>query len=227
MISDEEKINKQLQNIKSSSKKNKDDLIKELVYNYMEKYGITNPYIKSAMMGIILSEGGLGGVAENMYYTTPGRLAEVWSVFSNYKNKKGQTIPAPEGKGSKYANELAKSGKYLKNPEALGNFVYGNILGNEEEGDGYKYRGRGLNQLTGKGSYKKLGDELGIDLVNYPELLETDPDLQAHAAVKFLHNRISKELPYLVEKYSNLKLLEYYQQIGLLLVQHQKHSLNF
>ena len=173
-----------------------------LIEAKMEKYRITNPYMKNAMMGIILSEGGFKGVAENMYYTTPGRLAEVWSTFSTYKNSKGQTIRAPKGQGSKYANELAKSGKYVKNPEALGNFIYGNRMNNDQPGDGYKYRGRGLNQLTGKGAYKSLGNKLGVDLINNPDLLIQDPNLQAEVAVKFLADRINITLPRLVKKNS-------------------------
>ena len=170
-----------------------------LIEAKMEKYGITNSYMKNAMMGTILSEGGFEGVAENMNYTTPGRLAEVWSTFSTYKNSKGQTIRAPKGQGSKYANALAKSGKYVKNPEALGNFIYGNRMNNDKPGDGYKYRGRGLNQLTGKGAYKSLGDKLGVDLINNPDLLIQDPDLQAEVAVKFLADRINRTLPRLVK----------------------------
>ena len=166
----------------------------------MEKYGITNPYMKNAMMGIILSEGGFKGVGENMYYTTPGRLAEVWSTFSTYKNSKGQTVRAPKGQGSKYANELAKSGKYIKNPEALGDFIYGNRMGNIEPGEGYKYRGRGLNQLTGKKNYKAIGDKLGVDLVNNPDLLIQDPNLQAEVAVRFLFDAVDKSLPALVKR---------------------------
>jgi len=186
-------------------KKTKEDLQEDLIIKYMEEYGITNDYVKAAMMGIIVNEGGFKGIAEDMYYTTPGRLAEVFSVFSTYKNSRGKIVRAPEDEGSKYANELAKSGKYLRNPQALGNFVYANVSGNEGGTDGYRYRGRGPNQITGKGAYKKLGEELGVDLVNNPELLETDPDIQAKAAVKFLYNRLAKELPYLTKKYNRYK----------------------
>jgi predicted chitinase len=41
--------------------------------------------------------------------------------------------------------------------------------GNTVQGDGYKYRGRGYVQITWKNNYKRLGDALGYDLVNYPE----------------------------------------------------------
>ena len=206
MFDSSDMVDVQIKNVTPDPpEKTVEDVQTDLLLKYMEKYGITNNYIKAALMGIIMNEGGFKGVAEDMYYTTPGRLAEVYSVFSNYKNSKGQIVRAPEDQGEKYANELAKSGKYLRNPEALGNFVYANVSGNEGGTDGYRYRGRGPNQITGKGAYRKLGKELGVDLVNNPELLETDPDIQAHAAVKFLYNRLAKELPYLVNKYSKYK----------------------
>jgi putative chitinase len=45
-------------------------------------------------------------------------------------------------------------------------------LGNDEPNDGKKFMGRGLLQVTGKANYCKVGDQLGIDLIDYPEQLE-------------------------------------------------------
>ena len=162
-----------------------------LLNKYMDKYGITNPHVKTAMLGVIESEGGLEGRPEYMNYS-PGRLAEVWAKFS----KTGKKIE--KGKGKYNYNKLAE--EYSADPQKLANFIYGNRLGNRgsNTNDGWTYRGRGMNQLTGRGSYEKLGKLIGVDLVNNPELLNTDPDVQAHVAVMFLYNRIANQLPKLV-----------------------------
>lgn len=50
-------------------------------------------------------------------------------------------------------------------------------MGNTEEGDGFRFRGRGPIQLTGKNNYKKYGDMIGVDLVQNPHLVVTDKDV--------------------------------------------------
>ncbi len=65
---------------------------------------------------------------------------------------------------------LAIAQQYDRDPEKLANFVYGGRLGNVNPGDGYKFRGRGYIQLTGRETYRDIGKIAGLDLEGNPEL---------------------------------------------------------
>ena len=82
---------------------------------------------------------------------------------------------------------MADAAKLIaQGPGAIANRVYADRMGNgdEESGDGYKYRGRGFIGLTGKYEYRHVGQMIGMDLVDHPELLE-DPVQAALAAAKY------------------------------------------
>jgi putative chitinase len=70
--------------------------------------------------------------------------------------------------------DLDKAQEYEKNPEKLANYVYASRLGNgdEDSGDGWSFRGRGLIQLTGRENYRAAAAALGLPLEDQPELLE-------------------------------------------------------
>jgi putative chitinase len=61
--------------------------------------------------------------------------------------------------------------KYANNPEKIANKVYAGKMGNTEEGDGWKYHGRGVIQLTGKDNYANCGKSLGVDILIEPSIL--------------------------------------------------------
>ena len=67
----------------------------------------------------------------------------------------------------------AQAKEYAKNAVRIGSRAYGNRMGNGNEAsqEGYKYRGRGALQTTGKNLYRDLGKFLGVDLVNNPDLV--------------------------------------------------------
>ena len=114
--------------------------------------------------------GQLTRLVENLIYSADG-LANTWP----------NRYAEPEGKGG-YVKVLVKDRQRNKpnalglslagKPEQIANNVYAGCMGNTAPGDGWKYRGRGLIQLTGKTNYQLCGEALGLDLLTQPELLE-------------------------------------------------------
>jgi len=80
---------------------------------------------------------------------------------------------------------------YAKNPEKIASKVYGSRMGNGDETtkEGFKFRGRGYIQLTGKDNYTKFGKFIGEDTVSNPDLVATKYPL-ASAAFFFDSNKL-------------------------------------
>ena len=76
------------------------------------------------------------------------------------------------------------------------NSVYSNRNGNGdfETGDGFKFRGRGYIQLTGRSNYKEIGEDIGVDLENKPELME-DPVIAAKASAAWWKRNVRNKVP--------------------------------
>lgn len=121
--------------------------------------------------------GGYTMLTENLNYRA-ATLAACWpNRFAEMVNKK----PKKDAKGALIPTKVALA--IEKKPELIANLVYSNRMGNgtAESGEGWKYRGRGLKQLTGKDNYKRCGEALGVDLVANPDLL-LEPMFAARSA---------------------------------------------
>jgi putative chitinase len=75
----------------------------------------------------------------------------------------------------KYFPTDAKALEYERKPEKIANLVYGNRMGNgaESTGEGFKFRGRGYIQLTGKANYEAFDKVVSEDLISNPDLVST------------------------------------------------------
>jgi putative chitinase len=126
---------------------------------------------------------------------TPNRIASFiaqcghesggWKVFSENLNYSATGLDAIFGKYFKNAGR--NSTEYAKKPEKIANVVYANRMGNGDvsSGDGWKYRGRGPIQLTGKQNYVSFSNDTGIDVVKNPDLVATDKKISILSAIWF------------------------------------------
>lgn len=115
--------------------------------------------------------GGLSTILENLNYGAKGLM----TTFKKY-------FPT---------EELAK--QYERKPEKIANRVYANRMNNGDEasGDGWKFRGRGLIQITGKYNYTKLSEDLGISIDETVAYLETPAGATSSAGWFWHKNKLN------------------------------------
>lgn len=139
----------------------------------MTRFRIDSPARRAAFLAQVGHESGqLRQLVENLNYSAVG-LAATWP--GRYRAADGEP------------NDLAR--RLERQPERIANHVYANRLGNGsvESGDGWRYRGRGLIQLTGLANYRACGAAIGADLIGHPELVE-QPEWAALSAAWFWAN---------------------------------------
>ena len=133
------------------------------------KYDINTPQRISAFLAQCGHEsGGWTVFEENLNYSAKGLL----STFKKY-----------------FPNETVAN-QYARKPQMIANRVYAGRMGNgsPESGDGWKYRGRGPIQLTGKNNYTKFAQSMfdnWQDIVDNPDLVSQDKQIALMSAIWF------------------------------------------
>ena len=135
---------------------------------------------KRAIFAAIKSGGFNDKSASNMLAQIEGESGFQMVAEQSYKNTPASDIRRIMGGLPEYTN--AQIDELKKDDKTFFDAMYGNYMGNE--GEGYKYRGRGFIQLTGKNNYKAVGDLIGEDLVGNPELMN-DPAIAAKATMGY------------------------------------------
>ena len=117
--------------------------------------------------------GGFSRLVESLRYSDPARLDKMFSRVN----------------GLAHARQLIAAGQI-----ATANCVYANRNGNggPASGDGWRYRGRGYLQITGRANYRQIGELIGMDLERRPEQLEDHDAAAAAAALYWRHHRINQ-----------------------------------
>lgn len=127
-------------------------------------HDISTPPRLAAFIGqAIVETSGFQKFDEVLVYSSPDRIAEIFH----------SRVPSP-----------AAAQRLVRNPVALANCVYAGKNGNgpEASGDGYRYHGRGVFQLTGRYWYERAGRELGRPYLSNPDLLAQASDAALSAA---------------------------------------------
>ncbi len=129
-----------------------------------ERFSINTPARIAAFIAQCRVESaGFTQMEEGLFYRDPERLLKIFP--SRVKS-------------------LAQAQGLVRNPQGLANVVYGDRLGNgpASTGDGWRFRGRGVKQLTGRANYTEAAAALGRPYIDNPDLVAEDADACLTAA---------------------------------------------
>ena len=145
--------------------------VQGLIIKALISSGVTSQKAHANILATVKAETNFKVRSEDLTYTTAAYIKQVFTT----------RIPSLE-----FAETL------VRNPEALANHVYKTTDGNSAPGDGFKYRGRGFIQHTGKNQYIALSKVTGVDLVSNPDALNSE-------------EVAAKAIPWFFLKYKNMK----------------------
>ena len=190
----------------SKSTNSGDVLMKERIISFYNaiKDKINNTAVQAAMIAIAYKESNMKPKGESSYSST-----RKFSSFNSFTKLQTYTTEGANGiETSPFINELKKK------DTTFFNFIYGELNGNNPKtakanpividngdgrkvtvyddvnGDGYKYRGRGYNQITGRDNYENAKKDSGVDVITNPDKLN-EIDTAAKAMLGYM-NRLSK-----------------------------------
>lgn len=151
----------------------------------VEKFNCNTPLRMAHFMAQVAHEtGNFKTTVENLNYSADGLLGTFSKYFTSQAKIAALQQQSVSGKTEKERAEAKlklpiemkkkKAADYARKPEMIANIVYASRMGNgnTESGDGWKFRGRGDLQTTGKDNYLAFGSFVGIDAIQHPELLE-------------------------------------------------------
>lgn len=164
-----------------------------LIVNTLQNEGLTNVNDIAGILAVISKETNFKPVRESLNYSSEKDTTRVRAIFGDRLKKYKDA----------YLLKVLKSTNTIDGQKAFAEMIYnyeGNDLGNTTYGDGYKYRGGGFNQITGRYKYAKYGKILGIDLENNPDLINS-PDI-AIKCLKIFFDISQKTFPDLETKYN-------------------------
>jgi predicted chitinase len=157
----------------------------------MQEAGLNNKFAQIALLANIKKESNFKPISENM----------------NYKNTALDRIRKIFGKRAARYDD-AQLTQIKSSPTSMGELMYGKdtsigqSMGNTEPGDGFKYRGRGYIQLTGKNNYRFYGKKVGEDLVKNPDLAN-DPTVAAKISASYVMTALKGKQDFADQKTAN------------------------
>jgi predicted chitinase len=164
-----------------------------LIVNELKNLGITNENDIAGILAVVSKETNFNPVRESLNYSSEKDTKRVRAIFGDRLDKYSDS----------YLFKVIKSTNTLDGQKAFGEMIYnytGNDLGNNQFGDGYKFRGGGFNQITGRYKYKKYGDLMGVDLINNPDLIN-DP-VNAIKIMKYFFDVSNSAYPNIATQYN-------------------------